>query len=1159
MASTLDRIAHEAGRLLKFVAAMLAQEDGARNFVGSLGWELPPGVDDLGFAALDLTAVVKKLEALEDAQSANADDGVVAARFADLLDEVIRTFSALRATVAGFSATGDYLDKTQIKREFLPRLSGLMTSSRLSSTSPAAFMLLQFFGVITVRHFPADPTIFQVDHLRAGFDWNALGRVFTDPVGLLESRYGWGTADFQGQEFVTNLGAVLEVFGEPVRLRPLPRRVEEQLAGVMVPEADTSPATQLLLSIDRSFDVTGQRDVGISLYPLRASAAGATDAGVAIAPYAHGAEQLSVGLAPQVTLEFDSTVALDSGVALAFRPGRSPKLKGGLLGDGGVVDSLDGHALLRLKLAPTAGERLTLLSFPGGGLVDVASIAFSGGIDVAQGKLSPSFGAKLSGGRAAIKPGESDSFLSSILPANGVELDFDVGMRWSATGGMTFEGSASAAIDFPLHVSIGPLRIDGLHVALSPSEAGIGLETSFAASTSLGPLAVAIDRVGAQAMLAFHDGNLGPIDLALGFKPPSGIGLAVDVPGVASGGGFLFHDAATFTYAGVMQLSIYEQLTLTAFGLIATRMPDGSRGYSLVVFITADDFRPIQLGMGFTLLGIGGMVAIHRTFDADFLREGIKNDTLGTLLFPRDPVRNAPAIISALAKAFPARSGSYLVGLLAKLGWFTPTLVLMQVAIIVEFGARKRLLVLGRVSALLPSPANDIVRITVDTVGVIDFDQGSVAVDGMLVDSRLAHAYALTGAMALRARWGAGPGSTFVLAVGGLHPRFTPPSDVPKLARIAIAFTSGDNPRLTCAAYFAITANTVQFGARAELHAAAYGFSIDGDIGYDVLVDIAPLHFLAEFDAKVQLKHGSSNLFSVSVEGALEGPRPLRVSGKASFSIFWCDFSVRFDKTLVDGEKPPLPAGVDLLAQLTAALADPASWSVRTASAHGVALRKLAAGTTVVLDPLGTLVVNQQIVPLNTARDVEVYGGAPVTGARRFHVDAALQGQGRPAEPVRGRFSPAQYFALSDDEKLAAPSFEEMDSGIVFGGGGARFDEVVAAPLVYESLVLDTLPQPASRDPRYTLGAAQLLLHVRTGSVARAPLRRTGPARFRLAGAPRAAALVAPTFRIVPLDEGAPAAVAPGTQSWSEYRSALARLNRGAADWQVVPAYELAG
>ncbi|HEY2818958.1 MAG TPA: DUF6603 domain-containing protein, partial [Casimicrobiaceae bacterium] len=1122
MASTLDRIAHEAGRLLKFVAALLTQDDGPRNFVGSLGWELPPGVNDLGFAALDLTAVVRKFDALEAAQSANADDAELAAKFADLLDEVIRTVSALRATIAGFTATGDYLDKTHIKSEFLPRLSGLMTASRLSSTSPAAFLLLQFFGVINVRHFQADHSIFQTDHMRVTFDWSALGRLFTDPVGLLESRYGWGTADFLGQEFVTNLGAVLEVFGEPVRLRQLPRRVEEQLAGAMVPEADVSPATQLLFSIDRSFDASGGRDVGLSLYPLRASAPGATDAGLAIAPYAHGAETLSFELAPQVTLEFDSTVALDSGVALAFRPGQPAKLKGGLLGDGGVVDSIDGHALVRVIVSAPSGERLTLLSFPGGGILDVDSIAFAAGIEATHGNLSPSFAAKLTGGRAAIKPGESDSFLSSILPANGVELKFDLGVRWSASEGVTFEGSASAAIDFPLHFSIGPLRIDGLHVALSPSESGIGVETSFAASTSLGPLTVTVDRVGAQALLAFHDGNLGPIDVALDFKPPSGIGLALDISGVASGGGFLFHDAATSTYAGVLQLSIYDVLTVTAFGLIATRMPDGSRGYSLVVFITADDFRPIQLGLGFTLLGIGGMVGINRTFDENVLREGIKNDTLGTLLFPRDPVRNAPAIIGALASAFPARLGSYLVGLLAKIGWFTPTLVLMQIAIIVEFGVRKRLLLLGRVSSLLPSPDNDLVRINVDVVGVIDFDQGNVAVDGMLVDSRLAHAYALTGAMALRARWGSGPGSTFVLAVGGLHPRFTPPSDLPKLARVAIAFSSGNNPRLTCESYFAITANTIQFGARAQLYAAAYGFSIEGDIGYDVLIEIAPLHFIADFDAKVQLKHGSSNLFSVAVKGELEGPRPLRVSGKASFSIFWCDFSVRFDKTLVEGEKPPLPAAVDLLAQLKQALADTTSWSVQTRSAHGVALRKLTS-TKLILDPLGMLVVRQQIVPLNTTRDIDLYGGAPVSGARRFHIDAALQAQGQHVDPVRGQFSPAQYFALSDDEKLAAPSFDEMDCGIMFGGDAARFEEVVPAPLIYESLVIDTVPQPANRDPHYTLLANQLMLHTRTGAVARAPLRNTGAARFRVADAPKAAALTSLRFRIVPFDEGAPA------------------------------------
>ena len=131
----------------------------------------------------------------------------------------------------------------------------------------------------------------------------------------------------------------------------------------------------------------------------------------------------------------------------------------------------------------------------------------------------------------------------------------------------------------------------------------------------------------------------------------------MDAHGVVTGGGFLFHDAAQGLYAGVMQLSLHEQITLKAFGLIATRMPDGSRGYSLIVFITAEDFRPIPLGLGFTLLGIGGMVAVNRTFDQNVLRAGLKSGTLATLLFPRDPVGNAATLISNLLdSAFPAHA-----------------------------------------------------------------------------------------------------------------------------------------------------------------------------------------------------------------------------------------------------------------------------------------------------------------------------------------------------------------------------------------------------------------------------------------------------------------------------------------------------------------------
>ena len=185
--------------------------------------------------------------------------------------------------------------------------------------------------------------------------------------------------------------------------------------------------------------------------------------------------------------------------------------------------------------------------------------------------------------------------------------------------------------------------------------------------------------------------------------------------------------------------------------------------------------------------------------------------------------------------------------------------------------------------------------------------------------------------------------------------------------------SSGTNPRLICQAYFAITSNTVQFGADASLYASAAGFSVEGNVGFDVLVQLAPLHFIADFHAKLQLKRGSHNLFGVKLNGSLEGPRPLRVSGKATFEILWCDFSVSFDTTLVKGEKPPLPPAVNVLSQLTQALAASSSWSTQRSATqtHGVALRSLPPGGAtgpIVLDPLGQVMVKQQVVPLNTSR-----------------------------------------------------------------------------------------------------------------------------------------------------------------------------------------------
>jgi hypothetical protein len=293
------------------------------------------------------------------------------------------------------------------------------------------------------------------------------------------------------------------------------------------------------------------------------------------------------------------------------------------------------------------------------------------------------------------------------------------------------------------------------------------------------------------------------------------------------------------------------------------------------------------------------------------------------------------------------------------------------------------------------------------------------------------------------------------------------------------------------------------------------------------------------------------------------------VSGKATFEILWCDFSVSFDTTLVKGEKPPLPPAVNVLSQLTQALASSTSWSTQRSAtqAHGVALKSLppAASTgPIILDPLGQVMVKQQVVPLNTGRDIDVFGGAPVAGARRFAVTAALNGTPLQTAPVRGEFAPAQFFAMSDDEKLAAPSSESMEAGCVFGDASTVFDpaQIIPAPLEYQYVpitlqgVSSTAPTNAAPAP-YTLNVAQLQMFAKSGAAARAPVRRVGRARFRNESVTAGARFTEPQWTIEPNGDGPAPTVDASVRTFSEYQAALKDLNRGAARFHLVPTREV--
>lgn len=1130
----LNSLAAAIGQLLAPISEALGNELAMGQMLSELG-VVEGNVEELLGLFAQVQALHQQIKSLADTETVSLSSVQQALAIARQAMALLRSAGAASASFPGAPGLGQDLlawlatEWLVWHRPLVRRLAGLLTLIDLSDEhEPTPGLMI---GDVLVR-YPTQLDRFQLDR---------LGALLRDPVALLRSTYVNALANDADAAEMANklfpsLVQLLRILGVQAS-----HGISELNATDYGEAADFMRHAMVVYAVD-PLTVDGE-GAGLA---VAFSPANRGDLGLVVTPFGALSRDAHVG---GWDLSLEAQTVLD-----AFAWGRQ-----GFMLVPRPEDGPDAAPSVSLAFEAHRPEDPWVFGDVEGTRLELRGLRLRAELALNATDQQASIVAEADSAELVIAPAGTDGFVSSLLPEDGLRATFGLGLTWSSQTGVRLRGHGSLEASLPVNVAVGGLSFDALRVGLRAAQSELDAELSASMSVSLGPVHATVQGIGLEASLSGRrpNGNLGVADLQLGLKPPSGVGLSIDAQGLISGGGFLFHDRERSQYAGVLQLSFQKLLTLNAFGLITTRMPDGRPGYSMIILITAEDFTPIPLGLGFKLEGIGGLLGVHRTFDVEALRGAMRNDTLKSLLFPRDAVANAPAILSAISTAFPARSGSHLLGLMARITWGSPTLIRFDLALVLEVGARWRLLALGRISALLPSRENDLLRLNLNAIGVLDADAGTVAIDASLVDSRLAQRFPVTGDGALRGGWGSGPEAGFLLAVGGFHPRYAPPAGVPELRRVSIALSSGKNPRLICEAYFAITSNTLQFGARANLYAAALGFSLQGDVGFDVLVTRRPLHFVADFRASVQLKRGSRNLFKVAVRGELEGPRPLRISGKASFEILWCDITVRFDATLVHGVPPPRPPAVDALAQLRAALLAPVAWrgEAPAGASHGVALRHLAAGSPLVLDPLGRLSVTQDVVPLATARDLDHLSGAPLAGARRFTLSAQLNGDALAAEPLRAPFASAEYFAMDDDEKLAAPSFESFDAGAVFGSAEIAFDsgQTTSATLDYEALVLDTpLDNTPPAATAWTLPAEFLPLLAESGAAARSALRSSGVDRFASDAAP-AVVRVEPQWTITPVADAPLPPLNPALRTWTEHRAAVRDLNRTEVRYRVVP------
>jgi hypothetical protein len=431
------------------------------------------------------------------------------------------------------------------------------------------------------------------------------------------------------------------------------------------------------------------------------------------------------------------------------------------------------------------------------------------------------------------------------------------------------------------------------------------------------------------------------------------------------------------------------------------------------------------------------------------LREGIKTNTLKSILFPENIVANISRIVSDIKQVFPPQNGHTLICPMGKIGWGTPAIITLELGILIEIPGTA-FTILGVLKVVLPTEEEALMKLQVNFVGQIDFENKFIVFDAILYDSRIL-TFTLTGTMAMRVNWAKGK-KIFLVSMGGFHPSFKEiPADLQNMQRITLSLLSGNNPRITLQCYYALTSNTLQFGAKAELYAEGGGFNIYGFVGFDVLFQRSPLHFVADFAAGLALRRKTSVIMGIKVSGQLSGPSLWEARGKASISFFFFSVSVSFHEKWGSPLGAIANALADLLTLLAREIDDIRNWKADLPGNNTlhVSIKKIDNGDDeITVHPFGVLTFSERLVPLEV--DINKFGEQLPKDAKRFEIkpaDASIS-----TEAAKEDFAAANFLDMKDEEKLARPSFEQMKSGFRLTGSGALQvpQQTVNKPVDYE-------------------------------------------------------------------------------------------------------------
>ena len=632
--------------------------------------------------------------------------------------------------------------------------------------------------------------------------------------------------------------------------------------------------------------------------------------------------------------------------------------------------------------------------------------------DVASPRVSLDLSAAADGLQFASRSGGGTQVTAANLGASGAVQITHVGLELGSGG------RADAPLQLGVRLGVNG-RVPGLPVGISADGAGAAFGFS----------------VGRAGLFGFKPSEVLPL-------PPMGIGAELALP-VAKGSGFLI-ETREGGFAGEFDLD----LGFVGVRALALLSPAGNgRPLSLAILISVEFPYPgIQLGLGFSLNGVGGLVAINRRADLPALQASVLDGSVGALLSPASASGHPASALMTLGRIFPEAPGHFVVGPLLHLAW-GGRLMTMSLALIFDLPNPPTLVILGRLTIAIPDPAAPLILISLTFVGGFDPSVPTTHLLGTLQGSHLL-GVPIQGDGFILVAGGRNP--ALVISAGGFHPEYPRPASTPELRRIAFELCPLPFPRLRAEMYFALTSNSVQFGAGVYLSATIADCGLEGRFQFDALCVFAPdFMFVARCSARVAVEVFGETLMGISLDIRLQGPSPWLVQARGSVSILWEDISLDFE---VGWGDPPrrLPHDVNLEAELRRAFLEPKAWMPDDVGADrsGVTVRRATKGRPAAIHPLGRMQARQRLIPFDIV--VHRYQGLPLDRPQLWTLlGATVRDAGTPERFVtdlRDEFPRAQYFDLTDGDQLSARGFSSERSGGVMVPSDSIAGHVIESP-----------------------------------------------------------------------------------------------------------------